>query len=47
MEKFYKGIFKDGLQPAAALRRAQVEMWKHKRWSLPYYWAGFVIQGEW
>jgi CHAT domain-containing protein len=47
MERFYRGIFKDRLQPAAALRRAQVEMWKHKRWSLPYYWAGFVIQGEW
>jgi CHAT domain-containing protein len=46
MEKFYKGIFKDGLQPAAALRRAQVEMWQHTRWSLPYYWAGFVMQGE-
>jgi CHAT domain-containing protein len=47
MAKFYNGIFKDHLQPAAALRRAQVEMWKHTRWSLPYYWAGFVIQGEW
>jgi CHAT domain-containing protein/Tfp pilus assembly protein PilF len=47
MAKFYNGIFKDHLQPAAALRRAQVEMWKHSRWNLPYYWAGFVIQGEW
>jgi CHAT domain-containing protein/Flp pilus assembly protein TadD len=47
MSKFYNGIFKDKLQPAAALRRAQVAMWEQTRWSLPYYWAGFVIQGEW
>jgi|SRR5579859_1763614 len=47
MGTFYKGIFKDNLQPAAALQRAQVEMWKQKRWSSPYYWAGFVLQGQW
>ena len=33
--------------PAAALRAAQIEMWKRKRLSSPYYWAGFVLQGEW
>ena len=47
MGSFYKGIFKDNLQPAAALQKAQVEMWKQKRWSSPYYWAGFVLQGQW
>ena len=47
MGRFYKGIFKDNLQPAAALQKAQVEMWKQKRWSSPYYWAGFVLQGQW
>src|SRR5579859_5698664 len=47
MGTFYKGIFKDNLQPAAALQRAQMEMWKQKRWSSPYYWAGFVLQGQW
>jgi CHAT domain-containing protein/Tfp pilus assembly protein PilF len=46
MGRFYKGIFKDNLQPAAALQKAQVEMWKQKRWSSPYYWAGFVLQGQ-
>jgi len=29
------------------LRAAQIEMSKNPRWSSPYYWAGFVIQGEW
>jgi len=47
MKRFYQGMLKDGLRPAEALRVAQIEMSKHKRWSAPYYWAGFVIQGEW
>jgi CHAT domain-containing protein len=47
MKRFYQGMLKDGLRPAEALRTAQIEMSKQKRWSAPYYWAGFVIQGEW
>jgi CHAT domain-containing protein len=47
MKRFYQRIFAKGLRPAAALREAQVEMWKDGRWRLPYYWAPFVIQGEW
>ena len=47
MGRFYKGILKDKLEPAAALQRAQLEMSKKQRWSAAYYWAGFVIQGEW
>lgn len=26
---------------------AQVEMWKQKTWQSPFYWAAFVMQGEW
>jgi CHAT domain-containing protein/Tfp pilus assembly protein PilF len=47
MSKFYYGMLKQGLQPAAALRQAQIEMWRQKRWSSPFYWAGFVMQGQW
>lgn len=47
MGKFYRGIFKKGLSPSAALRRAQIDMSKQKRWNSPYYWAGFVMQGNW
>jgi CHAT domain-containing protein len=47
MAYFYSAMEKDGLPPAAALRAAQIQMWKQKRWSAPYYWAGFQIQGEW
>src|SRR5215510_4903500 len=47
MKLFYHGMLKENLRPAAALRAAQIEMSKRLRWSSPYYWAGFVIQGEW
>lgn len=46
MSRFYRGILREGLQPSVALRKAQVALWKQKRWSFPYYWAGFVMQGE-
>jgi len=47
MGRFYKEMEKDGLRPAAALRQAQIQMWKQKDWRAPYYWAAFQMQGEW
>jgi CHAT domain-containing protein len=47
MTKFYQRMLKQGERPAAALRAAQVEMWKQKQWQSPYYWAAFTMQGEW
>jgi CHAT domain-containing protein len=47
MKGFYRAMFVRGMRPAAALREAQVEMWRQKRWRSPYYWAAFVLQGEW
>jgi CHAT domain-containing protein len=47
MTKFYTKMLKQGERPAAALRAAQVEMWKQKQWQSPYYWAAFTMQGEW
>ncbi len=47
MTKFYQKMLKEGQSPAAALRAAQVEMWKQKQWQSPFYWAAFVMQGEW
>jgi CHAT domain-containing protein len=46
MQHFYQGMLKEGLTPAAALQAAQVAMWKQKGWQSPYYWAAFVLQGE-
>jgi len=47
MTRFYRAMLKQGLKPAAALRAAQIEMWKQTQWKEPYYWAAFVMQGEW
>jgi CHAT domain-containing protein/tetratricopeptide (TPR) repeat protein len=47
MTKFYQKMLKRGERPAAALRAAQVEMWRQKQWQSPYYWAAFTLQGEW
>jgi CHAT domain-containing protein len=47
MKLFYQRMLKDGLPAGAALRAAQLEMSGQKRWASPYYWAGFVLHGEW
>jgi tetratricopeptide (TPR) repeat protein len=47
MTQLYQPMLKGGETPAAALRRAQLAMWKQKQWQAPYYWAAFVLQGEW
>ena len=43
---FYRIMLKQKLRPAAALQQAQLQMSKHTLWSSPYYWSGFVLQGE-
>jgi CHAT domain-containing protein len=47
MTKFYRHLLQEHQRPAAALRAAQLEMWKQKQWQAPYYWAAFVLQGDW
>ena len=47
MRRFYRGMLQEGRSPAAALREAQVSLWRQDRWRPPYYWAAFVLQGEW
>ena len=47
MTGFYEKMLRQGARPAAALRAAQVEMWRRTQWKSPYYWAAFVLQGEW
>ena len=47
MKRFYRHMLQKNLPAAAALRAAQIEMWQQKQWRSPYYWAGFVLQGEW
>jgi CHAT domain-containing protein/tetratricopeptide (TPR) repeat protein len=50
MARFYRKMFGKGgasSSAAAALRSAQVEMWREGRWPSSYYWGAFILQGEW
>jgi CHAT domain-containing protein len=47
MKRFYDGMLKRQLRPSAALREAQLALQHDKRWSSPFYWAGFILQGDW
>ncbi len=47
MKRFYRGMLVERKRPAEAMRAAQVAMQGQRRWSSPYYWAAFVLQGEW
>jgi CHAT domain-containing protein/uncharacterized protein HemY len=47
MQRLYAGMLRGGKTPAAALRAAQIEMLRTRQWQSPYFWAPFVMQGEW
>ncbi len=47
MKDFYRLMFVEHLKPVAALRAAQLKISQQPRWQSPYFWAGFVIQGDW
>lgn len=47
MGRYYREMLGERhLQPAAALRQAQIAMIREKRWQNPYFWAAFVLSGE-
>ncbi len=47
MTDFYRGLLGPKRpSTAAALRAAQIAIWRDERWKAPYYWAAFVLQGE-
>lgn len=49
MRLFYEGMLRERhpLPPSAALKAAQEQMWRKYRDRSPYFWAAFVMQGEW
>lgn len=47
MQRFYHAMLRDRLAPAAALRQAQLLLWREPEWRAPYFWAAFVLQGDW
>jgi CHAT domain-containing protein len=46
MAHFYDAMLQQGMSPAAALRSAKLKMMRDEHWNAAYYWAGFVLQGE-
>ena len=47
MKRFYTGMLgPKKLSAAAALRQAQLDLWRDETLHSPYYWAAFVLQGE-
>ncbi len=47
MTRFYQNLLADQLPAAAALKETQREMREETRWTHPYYWSAFILQGEW
>jgi CHAT domain-containing protein/tetratricopeptide (TPR) repeat protein len=47
MARFYRGLWIEKLPPAAALRAAQLWVSRQRRWRDPYFWAAFVLEGDW
>ncbi|MDB9509742.1 CHAT domain-containing protein [Kamptonema animale CS-326] len=47
MTKFYEELAKKEVTKAEALRRAQQAIFQDKRFSHPYFWAAFVLVGNW
>jgi CHAT domain-containing protein len=48
MSGFYKRLLtKENLSASKALRASQLEMISSGRFSSPFYWAPFVLIGDW
>jgi hypothetical protein len=43
----HRGMLTGKLRPAQALQAAQVSLLRDERYSAPFYWAAFTLQGEW
>lgn len=46
MTAFYRHWLQDGMSKAQALQAAQADVRSDPRWASPFYWAGFVLNGD-
>jgi len=46
MTHFYRGLLQEDKSPAAAMAAAQRRIKADARWSAPFFWAGFTLQGD-
>ncbi len=48
MRRFYRHLLKERKPAGTSLRLAQLEIMREReQWRAPYYWAGFILQGDW
>ena len=47
MVEFYKQLRKPGISKAEALRQTQLTFIKHNNFAHPFYWAPFILVGNW
>lgn len=47
MAYFYRALLARHLPPSEALRYARTAMVLDSGWRAPYYWSGFVLEGDW
>jgi CHAT domain-containing protein len=47
MESFYKKIKNEKMSKVEALQKVQIEMMRDEQYSHPYYWAPFILIGDW
>jgi CHAT domain-containing protein len=47
MSTFYQELLKPGVTKAEAVRQAQLNVLKNANFSHPYYWALFILVGNW
>ena len=44
---FYKHLIEGKLNKAEALRQAKLEITEEGKWAQPYFWAPFILIGNW
>jgi CHAT domain-containing protein/Tfp pilus assembly protein PilF len=47
MSSFYQGLLRSHVPASEALRMAKTGLMRNPLRASPYYWAGFVLQGDW
>jgi CHAT domain-containing protein len=47
MDEFYRNLIKSGLYKTDALRKAQLSLLSNEEFAHPFYWAPFVLFGDW
>ncbi len=47
MTNFYRRLLGNSASPPGAMRDSQLAMISGKKYSAPFYWAPFVLMGEW